>query len=99
MQAANWLEVPVGLSARRWATRGPCKRVLVAVHTVASGQRLLDVVRILESDIRIQVVYANPPDAFRNGVADLLDGLGALVIPWEQASRTEFDLAISASCG
>jgi hypothetical protein len=99
MQTANWLELPVGLGATRWVTRGSCKQVLVAVHTVASGQRLLDVVRLIESDLRIQVIYANPPDAFRNGVAELLGSIGALVMPWEQAVQLEFDLAISAAYG
>jgi hypothetical protein len=99
MAGAIWRDVPVGLDARRWVTRTNCKTVLVAVHTVASGQRLLDVTRLLESDLRIQVIFTNPPDVFSNGVADFLHGLGAVVVSWEQATRVEFDLAITAAYG
>jgi hypothetical protein len=99
MAGAIWREVPVGLDARRWVTRTDCKTVLVAVHTVASGQRLLDVTRLLESDLRIQVIFTNPPDVFGDGVTDFLHDLGAVVVSWEQATRVEFDLAITAAYG
>jgi hypothetical protein len=99
MAGVIWRDVPVGLDARRWVTRTDCKTVLVAVHTVASGQRLLDVIRLLESDLRIQVIFTNPPDVFSDGVADFLHDLGAVVVTWEQATRIEFDLAITAAYG
>jgi len=99
MTDANWREVPVGLDAHRWVTRADCKTVLVAVHTVASGQRLLDVTRLLESDLRVQVVFTQPPDVFGSGVTDFLQGTGGVVVPWEQATRLSFDLAVAAAWG
>jgi hypothetical protein len=99
MAGVIWRDVPVGLDARRWVTRTDCKTVLVAVHTVASGQRLLDVIRLLESDLRIQVIFTSPPDVFSDGVTDFLHDLGAVVVTWEQATRIEFDLAITAAYG
>lgn len=99
MTGKEWLQVPVGLDAKRWITRTGCKTVLVVVHTVTTGQRLIDVVRLLESDLRIQVVFTAAPDVFSNGVDELLQTLGGLVISWEQATKIEFDLALTAAYG
>lgn len=99
MSGTGWREVPVGLDAHRWVTRTNCRTVLVAVHTVTSGQWLLDVTRLVESDLRIQVVFTIAPDVFSDGVADLLHDLGAVVVPWEQAIRLGFDLALAAAYG
>ena len=95
----RWCQVPVGLDAQRWITRTGCKTVLVAAHTVTAGQRLGDVIRLLESDLRIQVVFTAAPDVFSNGVDDLLHDFGGVVISWEQATRIEFDLALAAAYG
>ncbi|MBV9379852.1 MAG: hypothetical protein JO242_04170, partial [Streptosporangiaceae bacterium] len=73
--------------------------MLVAVHTVISGQRLADVVRLVESDLRIQVVFTAAPDVFSNGVQELLRDLGGMVVSWEQATRIRFDLALAAAYG
>lgn len=99
MSGQEWCRVPIGLDARRWVTRPNCKAVLVAVHTVTSGQRLLDTVRLVESDPRIQVVFTMAPDVFSNGVTEFLDGLRAVCLPWHQATRQRFDLALAASLG
>lgn len=94
-----WRHVPVRLDVERWATRRARKRVLVVVHTVIAGQRLLDAIRLLEGDIRIQTVFTQAPDVFGNGVPDFLEQLGGLVLPWGQAVQTTFDLALAASYG
>lgn len=99
MSGHEWSRVPIGLDARRWVTRRDCKMVLVVVHTVTSGQRLLDTVRLVESDLRVQVVFTMAPDVFSNGVARFIDGLGAVSVPWLQATQQRFDLAITASLG
>lgn len=93
MSGHEWSRVPIGLDARRWVTRRDCKMVLVVVHTVTSGQRLLDTVRLVESDLRVQVVFTMAPDVFSNGVARFIDGLGAVSVPWLQATQQRFDLA------
>ena len=99
MTGMEWRQVPVGLDAERWITRTGCKTVLVAVHTVTTGQRLADIVRLVESDLRIQVVFTAAPDVFSNGVSDLLRDLGGVVISWDQATRIPFDLALAAAYG
>ncbi len=99
MMEAHGAYVPVRLDAERWATRRIHRRLLVAVHTVTAGQRLLDAVRLLEGDPRVQVFFSVPPDVFNNGVEDFLEGLKGLVLPWGQAVQTKFDLALAASHG
>lgn len=99
MSSLEWRQVPIGLDAQRWSTRTGCKTVLVVVHTVTTGQRLADIVRLVESDLRIQVIFTAAPDVFSNGVSDLLRDLGGLIISWEQATRITFDLALAAAYG
>ncbi|MFE7120575.1 hypothetical protein ACFU99_34615 [Streptomyces sp. NPDC057654] len=99
MMEAHGTYVPVRLDAERWATRRIHRKLLVAVHTVTTGKRLLDAVRLLEGDPRIQVFFTPAPDVFSNGVEDFLEDLNGLVLPWSQAVQTRFDLALAASHG
>ena len=96
MGGMEWRQVPVGLDADRWVTRAGCKTVLVAVHSVTTGQRLAGILPLFESDRRVQVVFTAAPEVFRNGVTGLLRRLDGVVIGWEQATRTTFDLALAA---
>ncbi|WP_223167185.1 hypothetical protein [Nonomuraea sp. SYSU D8015] len=73
--------------------------MLVIVHTVTSGQRLLDVVRLLATDLRVQVVFTMGPDVFNNGVGEFLERIGGVVMPWHLAVRQRFDLAVCAAYG
>lgn len=66
---------------------------------MVSCHRLLDIVDLVEADTRLQIVFTVAPDVFNAGVADHLRGLGALVIPWQQAVRETFDLALAAAYG
>jgi hypothetical protein len=95
----EWLPVPVGIDARQWLTRAGCRNVLVVVHTVTSCHTMLDVVGCVESDPRVQVVFTVAPDAFGNGAGELVRGLGGIVLPWYQARRERFDLALAAAYG
>ncbi|MDJ1135014.1 hypothetical protein [Streptomyces iconiensis] len=79
-----------------WVTVPGCRSVLVVVHTTAYAQRLWDVFTLLESDMRVQVVFTVAPHAFGEGVERYLAGLGATVVPWERAVATEFDVALAA---
>lgn len=99
MNEAGWLAVPVGPDSARWITRSVRKKVLVVAHTFVSTQRLLDVVRLIETDTRVQMTYTAAPDVFGGGVRELLRGLGALEIPWQQAMYDRFDLALAAAYG
>ncbi|MEV4973535.1 hypothetical protein [Streptomyces scopuliridis] len=80
----------------RWLTVQDCKRVLVVAHTVTFAQRLREVFCLLEADLRIQVVFTAPPHAFGDGVSRYLEGLGIDTVPWGEARRAEFDLALAA---
>ncbi|MGW0806630.1 hypothetical protein [Nonomuraea sp. NPDC002799] len=73
--------------------------MLVVVHTVTSGQRLLDVVGLLAADLRVQVVFTIGPDVFSNGVAEFLRRIGGVILPWHLAVREQFDLAVCAAYG
>ncbi|WP_228180819.1 hypothetical protein [Streptomyces anulatus] len=96
----QWIRVPVGDGAARWATRVRCRRVLFVVHNVTSATRLLDVLPLFDDDLGVQLLATcTGSSAFRSGVADLLADTGLPVLPWEQALATPVDLAISASFG
>ncbi|MFF7415369.1 hypothetical protein [Streptomyces lydicus] len=73
-----------------------CKRVLVVAHTVTYAQRLREVLCLLETDIRVQIVFtAEAPRAVGDGVS-YLQSVGIATVPWEQAVRFQFDLALAA---
>ncbi|MEV8198155.1 hypothetical protein AB0Q90_12910 [Streptomyces sp. NPDC079141] len=55
-----------------------------------------EVFELLETDLRIQLLFTIAPHAFGNGVTEFLRGLGITTVPWEEALRAEFDLAIAA---
>ncbi|UQS22755.1 hypothetical protein L1857_07940 [Amycolatopsis thermalba] len=99
MVERKWSAVPVGPDADRWVTRRGCRTVLVVVHTIVTGQRLLDVLGLIEEDQAVQAVFTQAPDVFTEGVSDLLRSAGALEIPWEQAVRERFDLGLAAAYG
>ena len=98
MSSSTWVKVPISLHAPRWSTLSAERTVLVVVHTMASANRLLDVVPLFGSDLRVQLVFSCPgTSAVSEGVTDLLDQLGAVTTPWTQAIHTPFDLIVTAS--
>ena len=99
MEEGNWAQLPVGIDAPEWLTRTTTRTVLVAVHTIVAGQRLLDITDLVESDPRIQVVFTAAPDVFDVEVPRFLRDIGAAIIPWQQATRERFDLALAAWSG
>lgn len=94
----TWSEWPavVGIDTGRWATRDVERTVLVVVHSVVAGQRLLDIVDLVETDLRVQTVYVKGPGAFGNGVDSLLRSLEVAEISWRDATRERFSLAVAA---
>jgi hypothetical protein len=97
MGEQEWRQVPVGPDAQQWVTRTECKSVLVAAHTLVSTQRLMDVVGLIETDQRVQLVFSKAPAVLGDGVIEYLNSVGALEIPWAQAVRENFDLALAAA--
>ncbi|OLF11685.1 hypothetical protein BLA60_12210 [Actinophytocola xinjiangensis] len=68
----------------------------MVVHTVTALNRLNDLLTVFDSDRRIQLVCGVPgTSAVTAGVEEALAGSGAVVLPWQQAIMTEFDLAVS----
>jgi hypothetical protein len=91
---------PFGLDAERGQTFRTQRTVLAVVHSVTAGTRLADVLPLLESDHRIQVVYTRPASSlFAAGVPEFLASLGGAEIPWPRAVATPWDLAVTASGG
>jgi hypothetical protein len=91
---------PFGLDAQRGRTLMYQRTVLVVVHTVTAGTRLDDIVPLLETDLRVQVVFTFAPSALiSGGVEKFLTRLGGVVVSWQQAMQTPFDLALAASDG
>ncbi|MFD3970794.1 hypothetical protein [Streptomyces cyaneofuscatus] len=72
------------------------KKVLAVVHTVTYGKRLLEILSLLETDFRLQVVFTAPPHDFGDDVPAFLARLGSVVLPWDQVPRMAFDLALAA---
>lgn len=81
---------------REWRTRVEHRKVLAVVHTLTYAKRLIDVLSLLEADFRLQVVFTAPPHAFGDEVPRFLRGVGAAVLPWEEAVAMPFDLALAA---
>jgi hypothetical protein len=95
-----WVNGPVGLGAEHRVLRLGCRSVLVVVPFVVAGTRLMDVLPLLEADHRLMTVFTVAPAANGancHGVEEFIRGVGGLVIPWEQAVQTEFDLILAAS--
>jgi hypothetical protein len=100
MTCDEWRLGPYGLDAAKGTTLAGRRTVLVVVHHLTAATRLADVVPLLESDRRVQVVYTeSPASVLRVGVGDYLRSLNGLVIPYRQAIRTSFDLALAAGDG
>lgn len=100
MWNSEWIDGPFGLDAARGRTFPTQRTVLIAVHSVTPGTRLADVWPLLGSDHRVQLVFSRPPGALMAAGTDrFLERLGGVVVPWQQAVRDRFDLAIAASYG
>ncbi|HEU5160757.1 MAG TPA: hypothetical protein VFU43_27415 [Streptosporangiaceae bacterium] len=70
--------------------------MLVIVHTAISAWRMLDAVRLLESDARLQVVFTMAPGVVNTGLEELLIANGGVVMPWQLVTPLTFDAALAA---
>jgi hypothetical protein len=59
--------------------------------------RLQDIVGLLETDPRIQLMYTQVPDQLGDGVGWWLRHLGVRTVPWAEIPKETFDLALAAS--
>lgn len=95
----QWVSGAFGLDSRRAATYSPERTVLAVIHHMTAATRLADITPLLESDRRVQMVYTCAPSVSPGWTGEYLARLGAMVIPWQQAIRTRFDLALAAAWG
>uniref|UniRef100_UPI0031DF741C hypothetical protein n=1 Tax=Saccharothrix mutabilis TaxID=33921 RepID=UPI0031DF741C len=86
---------PIGLDAAARITRTGCATVLVVVPHVVAGTRLADLLPLLETDHRVQVLFT--VHGATHGTEEFVRGLGGHVLPWHQAVGHRFDLVLAAS--
>ncbi len=91
MATTNWVRAPLE------QTRAVRRVVLAVMHTVASGQRVLDALSVIESEPEVQVVFTSPPGTTGSEVEEFLRKEAALTIPWHDAAVRRFDLVVAAS--
>lgn len=98
MTAISWRRVPVGEQSNLWNTIRYERRILVIVHNMTAADRLADILPVFHGDFRIQIVFTCPQSSpYSHDVNAYLANMPT--IPWEQAVRTQFDLALAASHG
>ncbi|MCD0447767.1 hypothetical protein LO762_00945 [Actinocorallia sp. API 0066] len=77
-------------------TRAACRRVLAVAHTVTSTVRLLEALELLHGDDRVEVFFTEIDGAsFPRGVTRLIEEVDGLLIPWRDAARAPFHLAVA----
>ncbi|KFZ79178.1 hypothetical protein ED92_26680 [Amycolatopsis sp. MJM2582] len=98
MSREMWIRGPIGVGAEARVTRAGCRTALVVVPTMTAGTRLLDIVPLLESDHRVQLVFTVPHTTDQwPGVEEFVRAQHGLLMPWEQAVQHTFDLVLAAS--
>lgn len=73
--------------------------MLVVVPSAGTGTRLMDVLPLLDADHRISTVFTVVPDpngSARRGAEEFLRTHACLVLPWQEALRSTFDLVLAA---
>jgi hypothetical protein len=98
MSAVVGLTRPAHSERQHWLTVRDCKKILAVASTLTFTQRLLDVLPLLETDLRVEVSFTVAPHQFGEGIDRFLNRLGCPVLPWDEAVRsTDFDLALAAA--
>lgn len=93
-----WVRGSIGRDAATQVTRTGYRTVLLMVPTMTAGTRLLDLVPLLESDLRLQLAISVPHIGQTwQGVDEFVRGSGILVVPWHQATQHDWDLVLTAS--
>lgn len=81
----------------RWDTWETRATVLGVARTLTSATRLLDVLPLLRPDDIEIYLTIDPGSAFDAGLVDYLESLGPTVLPWREARRRRFDLAVACT--
>ncbi|MFI6099203.1 hypothetical protein ACIA8G_26920 [Lentzea sp. NPDC051213] len=83
-----------------WTTRQPERTVLGVVHNVTSATRLFDVLPLLATDHRVEVIFAcTGSSPFAMDVDPHLDRNRVRQVGWPELAERRIDLTISTSHG
>ncbi|WP_090005578.1 hypothetical protein [Lentzea albidocapillata] len=83
-----------------WTTRRPERTVLGVVHNVTSATRLFDVLPLLATDHRVEVIFAcTGSSPFGMDVDPHLDRNRVRQVGWSELAERRLDLTISTSHG
>jgi hypothetical protein len=97
MHISSWVRGPIGVDAVGRLTRTGFKSILILVPTMTAGTRLLDLLPLFDGDHRVQVVLTIPhAEDVWHGLDAFVRTSGALVVPWTQAIRQQWDLVVAA---
>ncbi|MEV5607409.1 hypothetical protein AB0L37_03840, partial [Streptomyces sp. NPDC052225] len=100
MTGTERLPLPLQTGGERWSTARAERTVLGVVHNVTSATRLLDLLTAFEGDRRIQTVFTCTGSSVLDaGTEAFLHTRGIPFIPWHEATRREFDLAVATNRG
>ena len=96
----QWARAPIGEGSEQWRTIPFERTILVVARGPTTTLWVFDFLDEILADPRIQVVFTideDEPDTFSRGLTDITSIADAAVIPWSQARKHRFDLAITAS--
>ncbi|MDS1272447.1 hypothetical protein RIF23_19345 [Lipingzhangella sp. LS1_29] len=81
-----------------WPVR---RRVVAVVHHLTAGTRLADeVLPLVETNPHVEVTFTVPPASdFAGSGTRFVRELDGAYLPWDEATRTHFDLAVAANYG
>lgn len=92
----QWVIAPRHRIVERWITRPDCRLIAVPLPHDQAINRALDVLPVVESDHRVQVVFTTPATGFQwAGMEVAAQELGGLWVPWRQALQLPFDLVLA----
>lgn len=80
-----------------WRSVASSRTVLVVVGTLDSLSQILDVLPLVEADVRVQLIFTiESGSAFEHGLSAALNELGVISVPWHQAATMTVDVVIAA---
>jgi hypothetical protein len=98
MSGDSWVKAPGNPAADRWSTWQSSRKILVVMPHLSAADRLRDLLPTFKGDQRVQLLWTVPDDTdYWAEPSGLLERTGILRLPWHQAIRTRFDLALCAS--
>jgi hypothetical protein len=96
--AGLWVGSPAVEHPDGWSTLPTRRAVLLVAHNATTMNRLVDIIGVFESDLRIQLAITSKfSDPFIHDLPTLISAMDIPFVEWKQATARSFDLIISAS--